>query len=691
MEIEVAIGGGPGGGADPERGVVSNGGGDGVAYLVWEDLTVMLPNFGNGPTRRLLNGLSGFAQPGRIMAIMGPSGSGKSTLLDSLAGRLSGNVIMSGNVLINGRKRRLDYGGVAYVTQEDVLLGTLTVKETITYSAQLRLPATMTKDEVIGIVEGTIIEMGLQDCSDRLIGNWHLRGISGGEKKRLSIALEVLTRPRLLFLDEPTSGLDSASAFFVVQSLRNVAYDGRTIISSIHQPSSEVFALFDDLVLLSGGQNVYFGEAKMAVEFFAEAGFPCPSRRNPSDHFLRCINSDFDDVNATLMGSQKILDIQKPTSPLENLVTAEIKAMLVDKYKISEYATSARARIREISSAEGLGLEPKCGSQAGWCKQLLTLTRRSFVNMSRDIGYYWLRIIVYIAVSICVGSVFLDVGTNYTSIYARGACGGFVSGFMTFMSIGGFPSFIEEMKIFYRERLNGHYGVGVFILSNFLSSFPFLALMSLSSATITYNMVKFRPGFSHFLYSFLDLLSCIAAIESCMMVVASLVPNFLMGLITGAGIIGIMMMTSGFFRLLPDLPKPVWQYPLSYINYMAWGLQGAYKNDMIGLEFDPLQPGDPKLKGEVIIRTMLGMSVHHSKWWDLAAVVAILISYRVLFFTILKFKERASPMFRTLYAKRTLQHLKKRPSFRKPPSFPSKRHQIIHSLSSQVGLNSPIH
>lgn len=152
------------------------------------------------------------------------------------------------------------------MTQEDVLLGTLTARETIRYSALLRLPTSMTREEVDGIVEGTIMELGLQDCADRVIGNWHLRGISGGEKKRLSIALEILTRPHLLFLDEPTSGLDSASAFFVVQTLRNIARDGRTVISSIHQPSSEVFALFDDLFLLSGGETVYFGEAKMAIE-----------------------------------------------------------------------------------------------------------------------------------------------------------------------------------------------------------------------------------------------------------------------------------------------------------------------------------------------------------------------------------------------------------------------------------------
>ena len=152
------------------------------------------------------------------------------------------------------------------MTQEDLLLGTLSVRETITYSALLRLPTTLSKEEIDGVVEATIMEMGLQDCADGLVGNWHLRGLSGGEKKRLSIALEILTRPRLLFLDEPTSGLDSASAFFVIQTLRNIARDGRTVISSIHQPSSEVFALFDDLFLLSGGQTSYFGPAKMAVE-----------------------------------------------------------------------------------------------------------------------------------------------------------------------------------------------------------------------------------------------------------------------------------------------------------------------------------------------------------------------------------------------------------------------------------------
>ncbi|CAN1158292.1 ABC transporter G family member 15 [Linum perenne] len=565
-----------------------------ATYLVWEDLTVVLPNFGDGPTRRLLYRLNGYAEPGRIKAVMGPSGSGKTTLLDALAGRLPGNVVMTGNILLNGKKKRLNYGGVGYVRQENTLLGTLTVRETITYSVCLRLPSILTKEEIDEIVEGTLMEMGLQDCADRYIGNWHLRGISGGEKKRLSIALEILTKPQLLFLDEPTTGLDSASAFFVVQTLRNIALDGRTVICSIHQPSSEVFALFDELHLLSGGETVYSGEARMATEFFAQAGFPCPIRRNPSDHFLRSINSDFDQITLSLTGSKRDTDHQLES--LKYLPTAEIKAMLIKEYRQSNYAVREKERIKEILAT-----------------------------------------------------------------------------------------------VFHEERLNRHYGVGVYILSNFLSSFPYLTLMSFSTASITYFMVKPRSCFSCFVFICLDLLSSIATVESCMMTIASLVPNYLMGIVIGAGYIGILMMTSGFFRFLPDLPKVLWRYPISYINFAVWGLQGSYKNDMIGMEFEPLLPGGPKLKGEEFLTTVLGVNLDYSKWWDLAAVVAILVAFRLLFYGILKLKERSSPMLREMYAKRTLHHLKKRPSFRKNSPFPSQRHQVLHPLSAQEGLFSPIH
>ncbi|ONK56744.1 uncharacterized protein A4U43_C10F12300 [Asparagus officinalis] len=386
--------------------------GDISARLTWKDLSVMV-TLGNGDTQTLLEDLTGYAEPGTLTAIMGPSGSGKSTLLDTLASRLATNAFLSGQILLNGMKTKLSFGTAAYVTPDDNLIGTLTARETIMYSAKLRLPDKMATEEKRALVEGTILEMGLQDCADTVIGNWHLRGISGGEKRRVSIALEILMRPRLLFLDEPTSGLDSASAFFVTQTLRSLSRNNRTVVASIHQPSSEVFELFDRLYLLAGGKTVYFGQVSEACEFFAKAGFPCPSLRNPSDHFLRCINSDFDKVKAALEGSMKIV-FETSDEPLNKITTAEAIRRLTEFYNHSQYCYAARDKVDEMCRVKGTVLDSG-GSQATFLTQACTLTKRSFVNMSRDFGYYWLRLLIYILVTIAVVIVYSDVGTGFDS------------------------------------------------------------------------------------------------------------------------------------------------------------------------------------------------------------------------------------------------------------------------------------
>ncbi|KAK7269009.1 hypothetical protein RIF29_21724 [Crotalaria pallida] len=626
--------------------------GDVSARLTWKDLTVMV-TLSNGETQHVLEGLTGYAEPGTFTALMGPSGSGKSTLLDALSSRLVANAFLSGTILLNGRKAKLSFGTAAYVTQDDNLIGTLTVRETISYSAHVRLPDKMPWSDKRALVESTIIEMGLQDCADTVIGNWHLRGISGGEKRRVSIAMEILTRPRLLFLDEPTSGLDSASAFFVTQTLRALARDGRTVIASIHQPSSEVFELFDQLYLLSGGKTVYFGQASEAYEFFAQAGFPCPALRNPSDHFLRCINSDFDKVKATLKGSMK-LRFEGSDDPLDQITTAEAIKTLNDYYRTSQYSYATIQKVEDISKVKGTVLDSG-GSQASFLMQSYTLTKRSFINMSRDFGYYWLRLVIYVVVTICIGTIYLNVGTGYNSILARGSCASFVFGFVTFMSIGGFPSFVEDMKVFQRERLNGHYGAAAFVISNTLSAMPFLILITFLSGTICYFLVRLHPGFLHYLFFVLCLYASVTVVESLMMVIASVVPNFLMGIIIGAGIQGIFMLVSGYFRLPNDIPKPFWRYPMSYISFHFWSLQGQYQNDLLGLLFDNQTPDLPKIPGEYILENVFQIDVNRSKWINLSVLLSMIIIYRIIFFIMIKINEDVTPWIRGYIARRRMQ------------------------------------
>ncbi|XP_027351093.1 ABC transporter G family member 15-like [Abrus precatorius] len=617
--------------------------------MTWEDLSVEIATStaaaitsSLGAARPhnkkvLLNGITGFAEAGRIMAIMGPSGCGKTILLDSFAGRYPENAVVTGNILINGKKCNLHCKEMSYMAQEEFFLGTLTVKETLTFSANMRLPSKMTREEINRVVEETIMEIGLEDCADTRIGNWHSRGISNGEKKRLSIGLEILTQPYVLLLDEPTSGLDSASAFYVIQALYNIAHNGRIVMCSIHQPSNENFNMFDDLLLLSSGEIVYFGDAKMALKFFADAGFPCPTTRNPSDHFLLCINLDFDSITEALAKSHSHLS--KSSSSTVGMRITEIRGILIESYNSSKLMMKTRKRIQQLKTNDEHEVEPKTGSSTKWWKQLCTLTQRSLLHMTRDIGYYWLRIIFYILAAFSIGTLFFHIGTN-NSILARGKCITFIYGFMICLSCGGLPFFIEDLKVFYGERSKGHYGEAAFVLSNMISSFPFHLVLSLFSGTIIYLMVQFHPGLAHCTFFFINLFCCLSVAESCFMIVASVVPNVLMGLGTGSGVMVFMMMPSQIFRPLRDIPKFFWRYPMSYLSYASWAVQGQYKNEMLGIEFDPLLSGYPKVSGEQVLTMVYGVPLNYGKWWDLIALATLLLVHRVVLYLVIRYNKR---------------------------------------------------
>ncbi|KAH0676450.1 hypothetical protein KY285_024251 [Solanum tuberosum] len=523
-------------------------------YLTWKDLWVTVPDKKSG-RRAILQGLTGYVQPGEVLAIMGPSGCGKSTLLDTLAGRLDSNTRQTGEILINGRRQSLAFGTSAYVTQDDILMTTLTVKEAIYYSAQLQLPDSMSRSEKRDRAEQTIREMGLQDAINTRIGGWSVKGLSGGQKRR----------------------------------------------------------------------------------YFALNGFPCPTMRNPSDHYLRTINKDFD------------IDIEKGVGG--KATATEAIDILVKSYKTSQGCQQVQRKVSEICQQSG-GEEAKKGSQAGFITQCMVLTRRSFVNMYRDLGYYWLRFAIYIALCLCVGTIFHDIGHDYGSIQARGSMLMFVAAFLTFMAIGGFPSFVEDMKIFTRERLNGHYGVAAYVVGNTFSSIPYLLLISVIPGAIAYYLVGLQKGFDHFAYFSLVLFATMMLVESLMMIVASIVPDFLMGIITGAGIQGVMMLNGGFFRLPNDLPKPFWKYPMYYIAFHKYANQGFYKNEFLGLNFPNEQIRGPAIiSGEEILRNVWQVQMGYSKWVDVAIIFGMVILYRFMFLGIIKTVEKVKPMIRAFMAR----------------------------------------
>lgn len=239
--------------------------------------------------KTILKGVTGIVRPGEMLAMLGPSGSGKTTLLTALGGRLNGR--LNGTITYNG----LPFSNVmkrntGFVTQDDVLYPHLTVTETLVFTALLRLPNSLTKGEKMAHAEALISQLGLNMCKNSIIGGPFLRGVSGGERKRVSIGQEMLINPSLLFLDEPTSGLDSTTAQRIVSTLWELANGGRTIVMTIHQPSSRLFYMFHKVLLLSEGNPLYFGKGEEVMAYFASIGFAPPFAMNPSDFLLDLAN-----------------------------------------------------------------------------------------------------------------------------------------------------------------------------------------------------------------------------------------------------------------------------------------------------------------------------------------------------------------------------------------------------------------
>lgn len=252
--------------------------------ISFKDLTLTL----KAKKKHLLRCVTGKIRPGRITSVMGPSGAGKTTLLSAIAGKAIGCNV-TGSILINGKHESIhSYKKIiGFVPQDDIVHGNLTVEENLWFSAKCRLSVDLLKPDRVLVLERVIESLGLQTVRNSLVGTVEKRGISGGQRKRVNVGLEMVMEPSLLLLDEPTSGLDSASSQQLLRALRREALEGVNICMVVHQPSYGLFKMFDDLILLAkGGLTVYHGPVKKVEDYFAAFGINIPDRVNPPDHYI---------------------------------------------------------------------------------------------------------------------------------------------------------------------------------------------------------------------------------------------------------------------------------------------------------------------------------------------------------------------------------------------------------------------
>jgi ABC-type multidrug transport system ATPase subunit len=487
-----------------------------------------------------------------MMAIIGPSGCGKTTLLNVLAQReASAKAKVSSTICINGQTppesafRRLS----SYVEADDALIGSLTVKETLYFAAKLSLSGIVTGTERIRRVDELLQSFGLTNQAGTLIGTLVRKGISTGQKRRLSVAAQLISAPKILFLDEPTSGLDSAASYKVMSYVRNVAKKNKLIvIASIHQPATKTFELFDKLLLLSGGKTCYSGAVSDVKSYFDRIGFEMPLQTNPADFVLDLTNIDFETDGDVARGKISQLQEAWSSSPAAS-------------------AEASRILAKTTSNSEALTLtsEPmhRRYMTATWI-----LLHRSFIKSHRDIVVYGIRFGMYLGLAIMMGTVWLRLLPIQSNLQPFANCILFGSCFMSFMAVVYVPAFLEDRTVYIKDRANGLYGSTAFLISNFLIGLPYLFIIAFVSSTFSYWMTNFRPDGQAFMVWVMWMYLNLVAAESLVVLMSSLFPNFVGALALTAMANGIWMSCNGFMVQLPAL-NPFYRYVFSYIDYQG--------------------------------------------------------------------------------------------------------------------------
>uniref|UniRef100_A0A8C5DP75 ATP-binding cassette sub-family G member 2-like n=1 Tax=Gouania willdenowi TaxID=441366 RepID=A0A8C5DP75_GOUWI len=432
---------------------------------------------------------SGVMRPG-MNAIMGATGSGKTSLLDVIAGRKDPAGLRQGHVLVDGEHVTSDLRlNSAYVIQDDILMGTLTVKENLLFSANLRLdPEHHSPLDKHHRVHSIIQDLGLSDCADTKIGTEFLRGVSGGERKRCSIGMELITSPSLLFLDEPTTGLDSNTANCIISLLHRLSRRGKTVIFSIHQPRYSIFKQFDHLTLMHKGEVVYAGSSAHALDYFTALGYQIEAFNNPADFFMDITNGE-------------------AKSPL---VSDALTCVFVWQMRVV------------------------CG--------------RTVTNTLRNPQTSYAQLALNIFFALLVGLIYYQMPlTLPEALQNRSGAFFFLIINMVFGNLSAVELFINERAIFIHENSSGYYRTSVYFLSKiFADLIPNRIIPIFVFSAIAYYMMGLKPAVEAF-FSFALIMSLVslAGVGLAFLVSAS-VSSFAMANILIALPFVFMMVFGGF-------------------------------------------------------------------------------------------------------------------------------------------------
>ncbi|XP_021905991.1 ABC transporter G family member 26 [Carica papaya] len=523
--------------------------------------------------KQILKGITGSIGPGQILALMGPSGSGKTTLLKIIGGRLIENI--KGKITYNevpynpAVKRR-----IGFVTQDDVLFPQLTVEETLVFAAFLRLPGSMSRQQKYARIEMIVKELGLERCRHTRIGGGFVKGISGGERKRTSIGYEILVDPSLLLLDEPTSGLDSTSANKLLQILQGVAKGGRTLITTIHQPSSRMFHMFDKLLLISEGYPVYCGKARESMEYFSSLRFIPEITMNPAEFLLDLATGHVTDISLPedLLAAQGAHDSEEAVI---KYLQFKYKAQLEPKEKEENHRSSKAPEHLQLA------IQVKKDWTLSWLNQFMIIAKRTFQERYRDY-FDKLRLVQALGIAVMLGLLWWKSKTD-TEAHLRDQVGlmFYICIFWTSSSIFGAVYVFPFEKIYLvKERKADMYRLSVYYICSTLCDMVAHVFYPTIFIVIVYFMAGFKRTLpSFFLTLFSILLIAVTSQGAGELFGAASLSIKRAGMIASL-ILMLFLLTGGYY--VQHIPK--FMQWLKYLSFMYYGFRLLLKVQYSGEE-----------------------------------------------------------------------------------------------------------